>query len=120
MAKKAMYSKPASQVDLEARQKSDYQPSTVLGKGVDPQLSENGFVGVDPIYQNFADVTGAPFAAESGPEAKLDSAYVTEDADYKAGAADASEYDNEDEEEEDEEPTDSPNTPASPTPPAGF
>ncbi len=35
-------------------------------------IDSNGFVGVDPIYQNFADVTGSPepSESESGDEKK--------------------------------------------------
>lgn len=79
---KAQYSKPTSQVDLEARQKSDYVPSTVLNQGSDPELSENGYVGVDPIYQNAANVTEQPIEASGGAEAKVFDQYLSETAEY--------------------------------------
>lgn len=119
---KANYTKPASQLDLEARQKKDYQPPSVLNKGVDPQVSTNGFVGVDEIYQNYANDTEAPLAAEGGAEAKIEKNYVAADADWTAGATPQGESEEEeDEEDEDEEPTPSdPKSPYAPsTPPSG-
>lgn len=86
---KPVYEKPASQVDLEERQKKNYVPPSVLNKGVDPQPSSNGFVGVDPIYQNFANSTEAPIKqGKSSPESKVIAAagVLANDADYGDGA----------------------------------
>lgn len=79
---KAQYSKPASELDLEARQKKDYQPSSVVGQAQDPQVSDNGYVAVDPIYQNHANDTEAPVKAEGGAEAKVFEDHLAEDADF--------------------------------------
>ena len=117
---KANYEKPASQVDLEARQKKDYQPSSVLIKGEDPQVSDNGYIGVDPIYQNYANDTEAPLKSEGGPEAKIQANFVAEDADFTAGATAQGEADEEDDDEEDEtlSGSTSPSTPQTPGTPA--
>ncbi|WGH21920.1 hypothetical protein SEA_TROGGLEHUMPER_36 [Rhodococcus phage Trogglehumper] len=37
-------------------------------------MSDNAFVGVDPIYQNYADVTGKPFFSGDKDERKLEEA----------------------------------------------
>jgi hypothetical protein len=79
---KAEYSKPASQLDLEARQKDDYEPPAVLKPGVDPALSTNGYVGVDPIYQNAANSTERPIEATKGAEAKVFENFLDEDVEY--------------------------------------
>ena len=83
---KPQYSKPTSQVDLEERSKDDYVPPAQLIQGTDPQPAETGFVGVDPIYQNFASDTEKPLRAEKGAEKKFeDQAYADEvDADFGA------------------------------------
>lgn len=63
--------KSTQQLDLEARQAEDYVSPFVLGKTVGPNeslVSEDGFVGVDPIYQNAANETDEPLAAEDGVE----------------------------------------------------
>lgn len=116
---KANYEKPASQVDLEARQKKDYQPSSVLIKGEDPVVSDNGYIGVDPIYQNYANETEAPMKSEGGPEAKIQANFVADDADFTAGATENGEVE-EDDEDEDETPSGStgPSTPQTPGTPA--
>lgn len=79
---KASYSKPASQVDLEERSKKGYVPPAVLNQGVNPQPSENGFVGgVNPEYQNVADVAFAPLTGEKGAEAELEKAHLADEVD---------------------------------------
>jgi hypothetical protein len=72
----ASYSKPASQLDLEARQDENYSPPSRVKKGVDPQPSNDGFVGTDQIYKSRANYTDMPIKAEGGAEAKVfDSQY---------------------------------------------
>ena len=39
-------------------------------------VTEEGYVGTDPIYQNYADDTHKPYAAEDGPEADAEEAFV--------------------------------------------
>jgi hypothetical protein len=63
--------KPASQVDHERRLAEDYQPDA----RVDGELVVNpnpfgaeDYAGTDPIYQNHANDTEAPLAAEEGPD----------------------------------------------------
>lgn len=120
---KAKYEKPASQVDLEARQKSDYVPPSVKKVGTDAEPSENGYVGVDPIYQNYANDTDGPQAAESGPEAKVESDFYADEVDYEAGATPEGEKEAEEDAEEEDDDDDksqssaSTTTPSTPPPP---
>lgn len=79
---KATYSKPASQVDLEERQKKDYVPPSVLGQGVDPEPSENGFVATDPVYQGRANATERPVKITEGAEAKVLNEFIADDAEF--------------------------------------
>lgn len=108
------YTLPTVQADLEKRLEEGDVPHGVLIKGTDPTPSENGYVGVDPIYQNYADVTHKPFrAGEESPEAVFEDALYSEDADFDAGATPESVEDAEDDEdyEDEEEETPSSNTP---------
>lgn len=98
----ANYTKPTSQLDYEERTKKDYTPPGVLGKGVDPAPSDTGFVNVDPIYQNFANETEKPLAAEKGVEKKLEETVYAENADFDFGAAEDGEASDD---EDDKEPT---------------
>lgn len=117
---KPTYSKPASQLDLEERQKSDYTPPSVLLQGEDPHLSTNGYVGVDPVYQNAANDTEKPMQADKGAEAKVFEKFLADDVEYPElgteGSDDADEY-KEDEDEKKEEPSaSSGSSSSSPTP----
>lgn len=69
---KARYSKPTSQVDLDERLKNENRVTGIL-KDTNPADSsvyyaESGFVGTDPIYQNYANDTDEPLKAESGAD----------------------------------------------------
>lgn len=91
----ANYELPASQVDLEARLKTgdksnrvlstadsyeqdDVDKESVAGYAVEGN-EVNAYVGVDPIYQNYADETQKPLRAEGGPEAKLEELTLEDD-----------------------------------------
>jgi hypothetical protein len=98
---KPNYEKPTSQVDLERRLKDDYVSPSVLGQAVDPVLeSENGYVGVDPIYQNFANETEKPYASEKGVEKKLEAPYYGDKTDFDKGATPEGEAEAEEQEED--------------------
>lgn len=115
---KPNYTKPTVQVDLEQRLDEGDVPHGVLIQGTDPKPSENGFVGVDPIYQNFADETHKPFRAEDGAEAVFEEVLYAEDADFDAGATPETVEDAEDDEDElEDEDTPSPTTPSTPSTP---
>jgi len=86
-----------------------------LIKGTDPQPSDNGFIGVDPIYQNFANETERPYLAEKGADKKVESQYVTKDVDTSQGATPEGDVE---EEEVKEEESSTKSTPSTPTPPA--
>lgn len=109
---KPNYSKPASQVDLEERQSKDYVPPAQLLQGKDPEPSKTGFVGVDAVYQNYANDTEAPRKAEGGPEAKVEKNAYDKDADFEYGKTEDGEV-----EEEDEDEDSSSNPPSTNTPP---
>lgn len=84
---KPQYSKPTSQVDLEERSKDDYVPPAQLIQGTDPQPAETSFVGVDPIYQNYANDTEKPMRAEEGAEKKFEDLAYADEVDADFGAA---------------------------------
>lgn len=112
---KARYEKSSAQLDMEERAKSSWQPSSVLNPGQDPQKSDNGFIGVSPEYQNYADEKFAPLPSEKGVEADLESAVLTDDADHKKAAPEEGEVP--EDEYDDDEDEDTPPTPL--TPPTG-
>lgn len=65
------YTKPTSQLDLEARLANDNEaPAAVktLNPSEQGEDDEDGYVGTDPIYQNHANDTEAPGEAEEGAE----------------------------------------------------
>lgn len=83
--KKAQYAKPASQVDLEERLENGNQSDKVLSTadsyegaadegGRDFAVEGNdldGYVGVSPEYQNYANETEAPVEADDSAENKV-------------------------------------------------
>lgn len=86
-----VYEKPASQVDLEARiangnasnqvvidsneyrrRKESGELEDVAGRDFTVEGNDtSGYVGVDPIYQNYANETEAPMKADEGAEATV-------------------------------------------------
>ena len=126
---KPNYEKPTSQIDLEARQSKDYVPSAVLVQGNDAEPSDNGYIGVDPIYQTFANETERPFLSEKGPESKVEEAWVADEVDTAVSATPSGQSEAEEQREDDSSttPTGSTTTPtttpatsgAATTPPAG-
>lgn len=71
MAKEKQVTKPsAAQEDLERRQADDYVPdAAVKTVTVNPNpFGNEAYAGVDPIYQNHANDTEKPLAAQDGPE----------------------------------------------------
>ena len=122
---KPRYTKPTDQLALEARQKSDFVDPGLIKVGEYPGPSDNGFVGVDPIYQNFANETEKPHAAEDGIQKKVEQGDLsgtpvyTDDVDFEAGAAakgETTDYEGDDDETKSGSPSGSP-TPS--TPPTG-
>lgn len=65
---------PATLVDLERRQAEDYTPdAAVRDVVVNPNpFGHEEYAGTDPIYQNHANETEVPLAAEEGPEKDLE------------------------------------------------
>ncbi len=102
---KANFEPPASQVDLERRQESGNASDRVLStsdeyarrqaeksddekdEGVRSFAVEgndlDNYVGVDPIYQNYANESEAPLKAEDGPEQVLEEAVEEEEEKQK-------------------------------------
>lgn len=126
--KEAVYEKPTSQLDLEARQADDYEsPLRVAATGEpgDTPFDNAGYIGVDPVYQNAANETERPMRQTEGPEAQ-----VIKDAghEHNTGTFDdespvptADERpEKEDKSDEEDENTESatPPTPSTPTAPA--
>lgn len=73
------FPKTTAQVDLETRlkngNKAEYASDPVNPKDVGV-VSDDGFVGVDPIYQNAANKTDRPIAAKSGPDKAAEEAHI--------------------------------------------
>ena len=75
LAEGVTFTKPTSQLDLEARQKKDYKPASIVA-GTNPEIDDSGYIGVDPIYQNAANEVDEPLTPTEGPEAITEEAYV--------------------------------------------
>ncbi len=72
--KEAVYEKPTSQLDLEARRADDYEsPLKVAATGEpgDTPFDNAGYIGVDPVYQNAANETERPMRQTEGVEADV-------------------------------------------------
>lgn len=72
------YTKPTSQLDLEERLKDGNEVERFKIETIDPadQVNEDGYVGTDPVYQNHAEDTHKPLAAEGGADAKAEKLYA--------------------------------------------
>ncbi|HWI68183.1 MAG TPA: hypothetical protein VNS88_07360 [Nitrospiraceae bacterium] len=71
-----VYTKPTSQVDMEARLGDD-SPPPVFNEGSNPDpFNEDGFVGVSPEYANAANETDEPLEAEEGPDSDAEQAFA--------------------------------------------
>jgi hypothetical protein len=107
---KAQYSKPASQLDLEARQKNGNKSDRVLStsdqyEGNAPEADAPGYVGTDLVYQTAANHTEAPGTSTKGAEAKVFEQFTGEEPEDIAPEAD--EPDEPDQEEESSDSTSS-------------
>ena len=95
LAEGVTFTRPTSQLDLEARQK---EAERVAKEGVDPLVvsvnpvapDDSGFIGTDPIYQIRANETDQPLSSEEGPDGVAEAAFVKsfEKPDHKKAAAD--------------------------------
>ncbi len=58
----------------------DREAPTYGGVSVNPSdnkvITDEGYVGVDPVYQNYANDTEAPYQADEGPDKLAEDAYV--------------------------------------------
>ena len=73
----AQYAPPASQVDLAERLESGNASHRVLSTAdiavQEPRPEDvEGYVNVDPIYQNYANETEKPLQGDGGPEGQLE------------------------------------------------
>ena len=73
------YFKPRDQVDLENRLKANNAAPTKLSATTaapkDTPLDAEGYIGVAPEYQNYADDTNAPYQSDEGADKLLEDAY---------------------------------------------
>lgn len=85
-AAKPKYEDSASLADLKERQKDDYVPPGVVTQASDQELSDNGFIATDPIYQGRASHTDRPYPVdEKSPEGKVASQFLSDDVEYDTG-----------------------------------
>lgn len=85
---KVEYTTSTAQKDLEARLSDDSVP--VYNESTNPApVGEDGFVGVSPEYQNYANDTDAPLASEKGAEAEAEDAFDAAYGDSSGEPSDA-------------------------------
>jgi len=67
---KVEYTKPTSQLDLEARLSAEDEGMKPLFPTQNPtgEPTEDGYLGTDAVYQNYANDTEKPLAAEEGAD----------------------------------------------------
>ena len=92
LAEGVEFTKPTSQLDLEARQEAAKKEPELFYVDVNPAATdenEEGFIGTDPIYYGRANETELPSASEDGPEKVAEEAYVKsfEKPDHEKAAA---------------------------------
>ena len=71
---KPVFTKPTSQLDLEARLAVDNEVKPP-SPPVNPSVDDSGFIGTDPIYQNRANETDQPLDADEGPDKLAEEAF---------------------------------------------
>lgn len=71
----AVYTKPTSQVDLEARLSDESDPPVYNASVAPDPFNEDGFVGVSPEYANAANETDEPLAADEGADQMAEEAF---------------------------------------------
>ncbi len=128
---KAEYTKSAAQVDLEERQKRDNEnPNLILStfEGERPEVEDDSardftiegnktdaYVGVDPVYQNYASTTEKPLRSEKGAEKALeDEVYGNKDGNVDEDESDESDDSADDKKDEDSTQSSS-NAPTAPS-----
>jgi hypothetical protein len=119
--KKAEYTQPATKDNLQEFYDRESGKEKEPDEGrVFQELSDEdkkAYVGVDPIYQNYASDTDKPLLPEEGPEAETFKRAAEEEELLQSGGSRAEEPEEEAEEEADNEPGEA--TPvAPPAPPA--
>lgn len=70
-----VYTKPTSQVDLDARLNDESDPPVHLASENPNPFHEDGYVGVSPEYANAANETDEPLQAEEGPDMQAEEAF---------------------------------------------
>jgi hypothetical protein len=91
---KVEYSKPTSQVDLEARLTADAEETSPAPRrkgedydapgpfelqgalNPDGEPTDEGYIGTDVIYQNYAEDTHKPLQADGGPDELAEQAFA--------------------------------------------
>jgi hypothetical protein len=70
MADEVQYTKPNSQLDLEARlERKNENPDVHVPVAVNPNpVGEEEYIGTDPIYQNYANETEKPLAGDGAEQ----------------------------------------------------
>lgn len=88
LAEGVTFTRPTSQLDLEARQKAGNKVEGVLTTTNPKAPDDSGFIGTDPIYQSRANESDQPLAAEEGPDAVAEADFVKsfEKPDHAAAA----------------------------------
>lgn len=74
-----VYTKPTSQLDLEARMEDDEEGTVTVPQMTNPSTPEEGenlYIGTDPIYQNHASDTEAPRQSQEGGEQKAEEKFL--------------------------------------------
>jgi hypothetical protein len=112
MAEDDAYTKSTAELDLERRIEEDFESPNKVDWGTVPdQVSEDGYVNTDPIYQNAATPGGEPYWSEEGAMKTLEERVL---GDQMPGSEDdESDEDDTEEDEHDDEGTEE----SSPTPP---
>lgn len=79
---KVVYTKPTSQLDLEARQEAEkkgenpFAVADAVRNPTGPEETKDLYVGTDPIYQNHANDTEAPKQSEKGAEKDAEQGFL--------------------------------------------
>lgn len=80
---KVVYTESTAAQDLKRRLENDNESALAVAQanttsdpyGKDEKGKENGYVNTDPVYQNYADDTHKPLAAEEGPFKEAEKAF---------------------------------------------
>lgn len=112
MADEDAYTKSTAELDLERRIEENFESPNKIDWGTVPsQVTEDGYVNTDPIYQNAATPGGEPHWAQEGALKTIEEKVLGDEVAALEADAEDDEEESDDEDEGAQQPEPQPETP---------